>query len=60
MTRYQISVFLNPLFFKDGKMLNENPDMKLEEEKVEEDGTVTKKYSDGKGNTMIFSEKNFF
>lgn len=51
--------FSKSFIFKDGKMLNENPDMKLEEEKVEEDGTVTKKYSDGNGNTMIFSEKNF-
>ena len=45
--------------FKDGKMLGDNPDMKLEEEKVEEDGTVTKKYADGKGGTMIIKEKNF-
>lgn len=45
--------------FKDGKMLNENPDMKLEEEKTEEDGTITKKYSDGNGNTMIFKEKKW-
>lgn len=51
--------FSKSFIFKDGKMLNDNPDMKLEEEKVEEDGTVTKKYSDGNGNTMIFSEKNF-
>lgn len=51
--------FSKSFIFKDGKMLNENPDMKLEEEKVDEDGTVTKKYSDGNGNTMIFSEKNF-
>ena len=43
--------------FKDGEMLGDNPDMKLEEEKTDENGTVTKKYSDGKGNTMIFSEK---
>lgn len=42
--------------FKDGEMLGDNPDMKLEEEKTDENGTVTKKYSDGKGNTMIFSE----
>ena len=42
--------------FKDGVMLGDNPDMKLEEEKTDENGTVTKKYSDGKGNTMIFSE----
>ncbi len=42
--------------FKDGEMLGNNPDMKLEEEKTDENGTVTKKYSDGKGNTMIFSE----
>ena len=42
--------------FKDGEMLGENPDMKLEEETTDENGTVTKKYSDGKGNTMIFSE----
>ncbi len=45
--------------FKDGKMMGDNPDMKLEEEKVEEDGTVTKKYADGKGGTMIIKEKNF-
>lgn len=42
--------------FKDGDVLGNNPDMKLEEEKTDENGTVTKKYSDGKGNTMIFSE----
>lgn len=42
--------------FKDGDILSDNPDMKLEEEKTDENGTVTKKYSDGKGNTMIFSE----
>ncbi|WP_329806202.1 hypothetical protein [Flavobacterium facile] len=42
--------------FKDGEMLGDKPDMKLEEEKTDENGTVTKKYSDGKGNTMIFSE----
>lgn len=42
--------------FKDGDILGDNPDMKLEEEKTDENGTVTKKYSDGKGNTMIFSE----
>lgn len=42
--------------FKDGDILGNNPDMKLEEEKTDENGTVTKKYSDGKGNTMIFSE----
>jgi hypothetical protein len=42
--------------FKDGEMLGDNPDMKLEEEKTDEFGTTTKKYSDGKGNTMIFSE----
>ncbi len=42
--------------FKDGEMLQDNPDMKLEEEITDENGTVTKKYSDGKGNTMIFSE----
>jgi hypothetical protein len=42
--------------FKDSEMLGDNPDMKLEEEKTDENGTVTKKYSDGKGNTMIFSE----
>jgi hypothetical protein len=42
--------------FKDGEMLGDNPDMKLEEEKTDENGTTTKKYSDGKGNTMIFSE----
>jgi hypothetical protein len=42
--------------FKDGELLGDNPDMKLEEEKTDENGTVTKKYSDGKGNTMIFSE----
>lgn len=42
--------------FKDGNMLEDNPDMKLEEEKTDENGTITKKYSDGKGNTMIFSE----
>ena len=42
--------------FKDGDVLGNNPDMKLEEEKTDENGTTTKKYSDGKGNTMIFSE----
>jgi hypothetical protein len=42
--------------FKDGEMLGDNPDMQLEEEKTDENGTTTKKYSDGKGNTMIFSE----
>ncbi|MES2864015.1 MAG: hypothetical protein V4666_07845 [Bacteroidota bacterium] len=42
--------------FKDGDVLGNNPDMKLEEEKTDENGTVTKKYSDGKGNTMIYSE----
>lgn len=42
--------------FKDGDILGDNPDMKLEEEKTDANGTVTKKYSDGKGNTMIFSE----
>jgi len=42
--------------FKNGDVLGNNPDMKLEEEKTDENGTVTKKYSDGKGNTMIFSE----
>lgn len=42
--------------FKDGDILGNNPDMKLEEEKVDENGTITKKYSDGKGNTMIYSE----
>lgn len=42
--------------FKDGDIIGNNPDMKLEEEKTDENGTVTKKYSDGKGNTMIFSE----
>lgn len=45
--------------FKDGKMMGDNPDMKLEEEQIEDDGTVTKKYSDGKGGTMIIKEKNF-
>lgn len=45
--------------FKDGDMLGDNPDMKLEEETTDENGVTTKKYSDGKGNTMIFSEKNF-
>jgi len=42
--------------FGDGNALSDNPDMKLEEEKTDENGTVTKKYSDGKGNTMIYSE----
>jgi hypothetical protein len=42
--------------FKDGEIMGENPDMQLEEEKTDENGTTTKKYSDGKGNTMIFSE----
>ena len=42
--------------FKDGDVLGNNPDMKLEEEKTDDNGTVTKKYSDGKGNTLIFSE----
>jgi hypothetical protein len=45
--------------FKDGEIIGDNPDMKLEEEKIDENGTVTKKYSDGKGSTMIFSERNF-
>lgn len=45
--------------FKDGEMLGDNPDMKLEEESTDENGVTTKKYSDGKGNTMIFSEKSF-
>jgi hypothetical protein len=45
--------------FKDGEIIGDNPDMQLEEEKTDENGTVTKKYSDGKGNTMIFSERNF-
>lgn len=45
--------------FKDGEMLGDNPDMKLEEETTDENGMTTKKYSDGKGNTMIFSEKSF-
>lgn len=45
--------------FKDGEILGDNPDMQLEEEKTDENGTTTKKYSDGKGNTMIFSERNF-
>ena len=44
--------------FNDGEMQLDNPDMKLEEE-TEKDGMITKKYSDGKGNTMIFSEKKF-
>ncbi|PHX61750.1 MAG: hypothetical protein CK517_03800 [Flavobacteriales bacterium] len=42
--------------FKDGEIIGDNPDMQLEEEKTDENGTTTKKYSDGKGNTMIFSE----
>ena len=45
--------------FKDGEIIGDNPDMQLEEEKIDENGTVTKKYSDGKGSTMIFSERNF-
>jgi len=45
--------------FKDGEIMGDNPDMQLEEEKIDENGTVTKKYSDGKGSTMIFSERNF-
>ena len=45
--------------FKDGEIIGDNPDMQLEEEKTDENGTTTKKYSDGKGNTMIFSERNF-
>lgn len=45
--------------FKDGEILGDNPDMKLEEETTDENGMTTKKYSDGKGNTMIFSEKSF-
>ncbi len=45
--------------FKDGEIIGDNPDMQLEEEKIDEYGTVTKKYSDGKGSTMIFSERNF-
>lgn len=45
--------------FKDGEVIGDNPDMQLEEEKIDENGTVTKKYSDGKGSTMIFSERNF-
>jgi hypothetical protein len=45
--------------FKDGEVICDNPDMQLEEEKIDENGTVTKKYSDGKGSTMIFSERNF-
>ncbi|SEQ04067.1 hypothetical protein [Flavobacterium urocaniciphilum] len=44
--------------FNDGEMQMDNPDMKLEEE-TEKDGMITKKYSDGKGNTMIFSEKKW-
>ena len=42
--------------FKDGEIIGDNPDMQLQEEKTDENGTTTKKYSDGKGNTMIFSE----
>ena len=42
--------------FKDGEIIGDNSDMQLEEEKTDENGTTTKKYSDGKGNTMIFSE----
>lgn len=45
--------------FKDAEIIGDNPDMQLEEEKIDENGTVTKKYSDGKGSTMIFSERNF-
>jgi hypothetical protein len=45
--------------FKDGEIMGDNPDMQLEEEKIDENGTITKKYSDGKGSTMIFSERNF-
>jgi len=44
------------LFMFGDNMTSNNPDMKLEEEKTDENGTVTKKYSDGKGNTMIYSE----
>ncbi len=40
------------------EMLKNNPDLKLEEEKIEDDGTITKKYSDGKGSTFMFSEKS--
>ena len=42
--------------FKDGEIIGDNSDMQLEEEKTDENGTTTKKYSDGKGNTMIFPE----
>ena len=42
--------------FKDGEIIGDNPDMQLQEEKTDENGTTTKKYSDGKGNTLIFSE----
>lgn len=51
--------FSKSFIFKDGKMMGNDENMKLEEEKVEEDGTVTKKYSDGNGGTMIIKEKNF-
>jgi hypothetical protein len=50
---------LKSFIFKDGEIMGDNPDMQLEEEKIDENGTVTKKYSDGKGSTMIFSERNF-
>ena len=54
-----LGVNFKSFIFKDGEIMGDNPDMQLEEEKIDENGTVTKKYSDGKGSTMIFSERNF-
>jgi hypothetical protein len=43
------------IFKFDGNDLENNPDLKLEEEK-EENGIITKKYSDGKGSTIVIKE----